>query len=63
MAIFHENVIGDTRLFAPNWLCDKLDHFLCQIESHLKWPFFMKTSLVTLVSLLQIAFVAFLNDF
>ena len=57
MAIFHQNVNRDARLFAPNWLSDKLDHFLCQIESRSKWPFFIKTSTATLVSLLQISSV------
>ena len=57
MAIFHQNVNRDARLFAPNWLSDKLDHFLCQIESRSKWPFFIKTSTATLVSLLQIGSV------
>ena len=57
MAIFHQYMSRDARLFAPNWLSDKLDHFLCQVERQSKCQFFIKMSAVMLTSFLQFASV------
>ena len=54
MAIFHQKVSHDAHLFAPNWLTDELDHFFSKVESHSKWPFFIKKWVMMLTSLLQI---------